>query len=613
MKLNKILIYGFTLVMVLLVAVLFYISTDANSTSLFTVICDIDGREEELKCFEAQKDELYVFLPGYADMSDLSVNIDSRNEFKLDSVELKDGMSFGSFETDKTYDLKYTYFATNHSKKITFVKCGNLSSMHIDTQSKSMDKIHAKKENSEPAQLRVYTADGGLNYEGAIEKIGGRGNYTWNLFQKKPYSLTLTQPADLLDMGGAMKWVLIANADDESSIRDKFIYDLADNTGLKFSPDTRWVDLYLNGEYAGLYLLSEKVEIHPERVNIEEDGSFLVSLEQEDRLLKQQYTHIVTDNSQALRVHSPQVVSDEYLLELKDTFQSIENAVMADNGVDPITGCHFSELIDIDSWARKYLIEEISGNWDGGFISQYFYYDINDETGKVYAAPVWDYGLSMGNPSHWGTQNPNIMYSNQLDIRANGSDALWFHYLYEKDEFLDRVKQLYKEEFLSKTTQMLEVELENYAESIAQSHTTNSIRWKLEEKDAFEHSEQVRQFMTERLRFLSRIWVEEIPYHTVTVKHTGNAHYIVFQGECLPLLPEIANTNDAEFLYWYYEESGEPVDYSKIVTEDISICSKLKVTKSEMMNEALKVAPCFVILILFAGLIFIEIRRNRKR
>ena len=397
MKNNRIIIYCFTAVFLLLTIFGFVVMSDTDSSSVITIEVVSENTIEQLKCWENDNNEMYVFIPSYAQLSDVVIVNNGENKVEVNSVAVTDRKSCSEFSLDTEYTLSYSDLGKQTTKKLFFVKTQDVAAMYIDTQSQSMDYIHTKKSNSESGSLRLYTADGALDYSGEISSINGRGNYTWNGYDKKPYSVTLSAEADLLGIGQASKWILIANADDESNLRDKLVYDLADESGLLYSPDSTWVDLYLNGEYAGLYLLCERNEIHPQRVDINPQGSVLVSMEQEDRLKDQSYTHIVTDSSQALRIHYPENMTDEEIVELRDTFQSVENAIIAKDGIDPVTKKHYSELIDVESWARKYLIEEVVGNWDACFISQYFYYDADDSTDSRSRQPRRDSkGVQLG-------------------------------------------------------------------------------------------------------------------------------------------------------------------------------------------------------------------------
>ncbi len=611
MKSNRIIVYCFTVAFLLLTVFCFVVMNDADASSVLSVEVVSRNDTEQIKCFENSSNEIYVFLPSYAQLSDVNIIVNDHKVW-LDGVALQNKTSCEQFALDTEYELIYTDSGKQFEKKLFFKKSQNVATMYIDTQSQSMDYIHSKKGNTESGDVRLYTPDGTPDYRGDINSINGRGNYTWNGYDKKPYSITLAQEGDLLRMGAASKWILIANADDESNLRDKLIYDLADEIGLLYSPDSTWVDLYLNGEYAGLYLLSERNEIHSQRVDINEQGSVLVSMEQENRLKEQGYMHIVTDNAQALRVHHPEKITDEELVELKDTFQSVENAVMAEDGIDPVTGKHYTELIDMDSFCRKYLIEEVSGNWDACFISQYFYYDSDDSSGKLYASPVWDYGLSMGNRVNWGNQSPNIMYGNQLYIRDH-AQALWFYGLYQKPEFYDKVVDLYETEVLPKTKTMLSSTIYDHANVISQAHNLNRIRWGLEDISAEDEAQYISDFMQRRLEFLSNVWLKDTEYHTVRLHHNGYANYIVFDGESLPQLPVIEDTADYRFIGWYDEATDEPVVENAVVHKDMNIYAKCETTKSEMFKEALKVAPVFLFVFFLCLVVIIDFRRNKKR
>lgn len=156
-------------------------------------------------------------------------------------------------------------------------------------------------------------------------------------------------------MGKAKKWILLANAYDSSHLRNKIVLDASAAVGPPYTPECRWVDLYLNGEYAGLYLLTERNEVDSQRVDIAGNGSFLVSKDWETRFISRKRTYFTTDSHAALRI----LYSDISTEELKSTWQSAENAILAEDGIDPVTGKSWQELIDMDSWVRRFLIEEV--------------------------------------------------------------------------------------------------------------------------------------------------------------------------------------------------------------------------------------------------------------
>ena len=107
--------------------------------------------------------------------------------------------------------------------------------------------------------------DDSILYDGETE-IKGRGNSTW-LANKKPYKIKLDTKSDLLGMGKNKHWVLLSNPYDSSLSRNKLIYDLADDMGIS-SMSSQWVDVVLNGEVVGNFLLCEHVRIGNTRVDI---------------------------------------------------------------------------------------------------------------------------------------------------------------------------------------------------------------------------------------------------------------------------------------------------------------------------------------------------------
>ena len=102
-----------------------------------------------------------------------------------------------------------------------------------------------------------------------LEYIRGRGNTTWSN-DKKPYKLKLDKKADLLGMGKNKHWVLLANALDESLLRNKLTYYMGEQLGLAYTPKSMPVDVVMNGEYLGSYFLCEQVRIDKSRVDIDE-------------------------------------------------------------------------------------------------------------------------------------------------------------------------------------------------------------------------------------------------------------------------------------------------------------------------------------------------------
>lgn len=521
-----------------------------------------EGKEEKIYCWDNGHDRFFLFLPAFADLNRTQLWLEPGTEVRLDGKTWTSGQNCETIALGEKYTLEYSYAGVQRQGTLTFLRSAQIPSVHIRTQSGNMEYIHREKGNKESGSIHIYNADGSLSYNGNVSAISGRGNGTWSL-EKKPYSLTLTAAADLLGMGEADRWVLLANYTDDSQLRNKMVYDFAAAAGLPYSAQSRWVELYLNGEYAGMYQLSERNEIHPQRVALEEDNSFLVSQEWVWRLEAQEYPHYVLDSGFAMRIHHSSMEQEE----LRKLWQSAENAILSGDGVDPVTGKDWTQLIDVDSWARKYLMEEIFGSLDAGAVSQYFYGDA--ETGIIHAGPVWDFDLSCGNNEMWQLQRPQAFFADRKRVSA-WLNSSWYYGLCRKEAFRQRVTELYREEFRPLLEICLAEGMDAYADEIREASLLNQIRWGMGPMQ--EETEYIREYLTKRMAFLDSVWLEGDIWYTIlldTDDGSNTVSYAVRPGDPIPQLPEIPGGTG-----WYHRETELPVDLTQPVTENMDIYLK---------------------------------------
>ena len=610
MKIERSVICIFTVVLIVFLSLSVIFSKDINAVTPFYAEMSFNGGTEKLNVWQNEEKDFFLFLPSYAELDDVRLKLSTENEVSIGNIKIYDGIKCNEFDLEVPYKLFFNSFGKKYIYDFTFLKSENVSAMHINTESGNMDYIHSQKGNEESGEINLYNADGEIDYKGSLEAINGRGNNTWESFDKKPYSIKLTNEADLLGLGKAQKWILLANADDPSNMRNKIVYEFAEQIGLEYSPDTGWVDLYLNGEYAGLYLLSERNEIHNERVNISETDSFLVSLEREDRLEAQGYSYITTNQKQDLRIHYPANPKADELLKLTDFWQSVENAIISEDGIDSKTGKSWDELIDLESWTRKYLVEEIFGSGDACYISQFFYCDFSAASAKIKAGPVWDFDHSIGTEVAWELLEPNTLYANRLKVK-DGYDTPWFYSLCKKDAFYNRVTEIYESEFLPLLEKNFSQTLKEYALHIGKASSLNQIRWDINES-CLEQSQNMSDFMEKRLLFLNELWIENESFNVVKADHSFGgfyAYYYIKNGETLSYLPLFDSTKTSVFRGWYYEGTDEPFDPSKPIYEDTEIYAKWQDNRSNKTDDIIKLLPLAVIAVIFMFLFLVEIQR----
>lgn len=599
--------------LLLFVVLVCIVQSNTQHIAPFFVQLSTDGKCEMIRLWEQETGEYYVFLPSYADFSEAEIRLNTTVPIYIDGEILTEGMVCEIFQSDVVYDVTYTVWGKEYNHTIVFMKSADVATMYIDTESGSMEYIHDKKGNEEAGTISLYTPEGTLDYAGELLSINGRGNNTWDYFDKKAYSVKLSEEADLLDMGQAQKWILLANADDPSHLRNKIAYDFAKNVGLNYSPDCQWVDVYLNDEYAGLYLLSERNELHSERIDIGQTDSFVVSLEKLDRLAPQNYPHVITEERQALRVHYPVDPSNEMLENLAAIWQTVENTILAEDGIDVQSGKSWIELIDLESWTKKYLVEEIFANGDACFISQYFYYDGGENAGKIYAGPIWDFDHTMGTRKAWALTIPNSFYANRLNVK-DGFDAPWFYYLYQKEEFYERMLEEYEMVFLPALELLRNVTIQTYAQQIECAASMDYVRWSVESHGMDAEVEEITGFLEQRIDFLNEVWLENAQYHMVKVDQGFGAFYGYFAvspGEYLEPLPELEDLEYSTFKGWYYTQTNTPVDFNQPITEDVEIYAKWEDSSQKQVEQIAKLAP--VGIIGFMGVALLIFDRNRAK
>ena len=574
--------------------------TFASDALSFLVFSD-SGEAEAIKCWDGEGDRCYVFLPSYADLSRTEIRLERSGQYRLDGEELSSGLNCGRFELDTDYELTGLGFS---SKTLQFVRSANVATMYIHTSSGSMDLIHKDKDRREDAAICLYAAEGTIDYEGdCADQIRGHGNTTWEE-DKKSYNLYIQQKSSLLNMRAGFNWILLANAKDDTNLRNKMVLDLARQVGgyEGFAPGCEFVDLYLNGEYAGLYLLCEKIEVAEDRLKLGAN-SYLFAFEYVGRA-KESISFLLNPGA-AVEIKYPTACTEQEKEVLKSRLLDYQASLLAADGKSPDTGKSWLAYIDLDSWARKYLIEEIFENYDAGAWSHYYYW--NHDDGKLYAGPCWDYDNTLGLQLH---KNPRIFLA-QRDHTSSRTYIPWFHELWKKAEFRDCTMEIYKSDILPWLT-VLDKTIDEESRTIESASKCNALRWNQASADA--SVKKIKEFLNERIDFLNSAWVEGVQYRTITFKISGGyCYYCVVDGTICEDLPTPEDLDIEGDAIWVREDTREPFDVHSLITEDLAL--KAKTMHSDRLSAksllAVSMAASFLLFLLL--LFFIDYRRNRQK
>lgn len=343
----------------------------------------------------------------------------------------------------------------------------------------------ARVEVTDPVnpQNNLVVADG-------LTEIKGRGNYTWTLpSKKKPYQIKFADgnSQNILGMGSGRAWVLLANTTDASLMRNKVALDLAEEMGMAYTPESRWVDLVINGQPWGNYLITEKVEVKKTRVYLKADQGVLV--EQDYNYGSGDPVYHKTPRGKSYFVlkdaksGNPDTAAQLLTPEFANTKAGWDDFVAKMDQfdlllADPNANWNaITQLIDVDSFVKMFLVYEFTENQEIARSSVHFYRDAL--TDKIFAGPVWDFDVAMGNfdDALYGRGgNPEVDYvANVVQWRPDKLGNDWFPQLLKSTAFNARIGQIYPG--VRSRIDNVPSKIYLYREYVTRSAAANFSRW----------------------------------------------------------------------------------------------------------------------------------------
>lgn len=443
-----------------------YARTDPAPADVTSVAATVDGHQITL----TEKDGVkYLFLPASADLTKLSLTVTTTPV--SDKVLLTGDK--GTAYLQGTVDLtavaaanadgyrEITAAVGKGADTLTFrvMQASAIPTMYLtsaDSANRGLAYVDGSKNNVvTDAAMELIAANGTSIYNGGLKQIKARGNSTFTYAEKKSYQIKLNTASDLLGNKEQVKtWVLLASYFDATQMHDKMVKDLAAELGLAYTASCDWVNLYYDGVYRGIYLLSEKNSVGAASVAITDMeqvyeqlnggyGTDMTTAQAENSYGQQyQYTKDLTEPENitggylielnhnmwdeasgfktrqgvAFNVKSPEWCGNAAMKYISEYYQAFEDAVYATDdtgaytGYNASTGKYFYDYVDMDSLVKVFLLQELSLNCDGFISSVYFY---KDADGKMFAGPIWDQDMTFG--TGW--------------TKTNAADIEDYHYL----------------------------------------------------------------------------------------------------------------------------------------------------------------------------------------
>lgn len=411
-------------------------------------------------------------------------------------------------------------------KRFTTLLTALISAIGIFAQTQysgTLPVLHINTDNSAPIVSKEEYVKGtfyldALGIEG-YESVGtanaplplqirGRGNYTWTSFDKKPYRLKLDSKAALLGMAKSKHFALLAHADDNTGfLRNHIGFQVSRLVGLPWTPADKPIEVVLNGDYIGLYFLTETIRVDKDRVNIVEQADnientteqpFAVTggwLVEKDNYDSDPHVTIQENGNDAWFTYkTPEELSPQQESYLTEQLEKINDLIYSPDK----TTITWDKMLDIDAFARFYVVQEVMDNYEAFHGSCYLNKDIDTSSSQQSLwkfGPVWDFGSS---------------FIRHKDRHCYDTDysALWIREAVKYPQFMEKVKEIWSD-FYSNSYPSLNNYIDDFVEEISSAAICDADRWKQQgygNRNLAEKAKTVKAMLNDNTDWLFRQW-----------------------------------------------------------------------------------------------------------
>lgn len=364
----------------------------------------------------------------------LAIEVHNVNETSSD-LSSNFYLSLGKTDEELEYFLPPDWFEVPVEVEFT---SSNLPIMVIETEGQQAipdePKITAKmgliyNENARNELTNTYN-----DYDGFIG-IERRGSSSQS-FPKVGYGFETREEdgsnnnVKLLGMPKENDWVLHGPYSDKSLIRNALAYTIGREL-MDYAPRVRFCELVINGDYQGVYLLTEKIKRDNNRVdinNLKDDensgddltGGYILKIDKFTGGNNGSWTsdypaqdNIDFDINFQYDVPSADEITSEQMNYIQNYIGDFEDALADDNFMDAEEG--YRKYINTETFIRFWIINELAKNVDGYRLSTYFHKDKNSIGPKIRMGPIWDFNLGFGNADYCTSGNPEGWVYNQFN------------------------------------------------------------------------------------------------------------------------------------------------------------------------------------------------------
>ncbi len=374
----------------------------------------------------------------------------------------------------------------------------------------AFDPETAAREYYISAEISIY---GGLDFQDIENRpiqIRGRGNSTWTAEEdiaKKPYQIKFSEGQEVLGMADDRRWVLLAEYFDRSMIRNKLSYEMGQMSNFDYSPQGEYVEVFINDQPQGTYVLAQKVEESKNRLDIGDNG-YLIEMDQRYRVAEddvyfeppifRQRAEKFSWLDTIYNIKEPADIQygSEAYSNIENFVNAFEEVLFGDNFKDSEEG--YRSYIDLDSFIDWYLINEIGKSVDAyGYASVFFSYVPGE---KIKMGPIWDFDLSYGNADY----SAPAFYVEGNHINQHP----WFERLLEDNFFRQKVIERYTH-YYDKRDEFLAL-IDKFSDQINRSQVLNYELYQNLGEEMWNNGSAVFQTHAEEVEYLKNWLFEHI-------------------------------------------------------------------------------------------------------
>ena len=446
------------------------------------------------------EEETYYFVMPFDQVKGL-VTLHIKDQSGKDVVYEIDGPEENSFERN----MKVSDGEKEYQVKICFTE--KVGSVFVDTKLRwGLDYLKGSKLNMTTGTIKVVDENGNPDFKGGLERFQGRGNDSW-LCEKKGFSIDLIEDADLLNLGSDKDYALIAGYRDSSLLSYMVIKDLINEMDLEYAPDYKFVNFYVNGEYQGLYVLAEKINVGYNRINIDctyrdVSGGYLYELDDLDYNWELNYFH--TDHGNTYVINDPLIVKNRQMEYSEKLWQEFEHAIYSPDGYNE-QGRYYTEYMDLDSLAKIWLFYELNGEYSVSS-SVNFYKDSDKKgDGKIHALYPWDVEHAFARKEYMTIDVMNT-------VNAEGTNGFW-PAVYQHEDFQKAVYENWVSLFRPAVEKLIDPStgekekgvsyIATYGEKYEVASKWNELLWG-EDQSIRQKGQDIEEWMNVRMPYLDQ-------------------------------------------------------------------------------------------------------------